>query len=860
MAGDFSFPIRQENFEKYYYPLWNDLRSQTNIERIPRLIMMSPYLLLSEVGIDVSAVLKIYLITTYSVLTISMFLFIESIRRQKFPAADKRSWIFSIIGGFLFAYNPVSLQFSGGISILFSLGILPLMLTLIISRPTDKCLPFYLAGLLLLSLGHPFTLVMNALIALATFGLRSLKLIGAVAVAQRASVSLVIFSFLFAWYLLPYFVYPISYEELGRAENISEAAVDTASNNAPHRILLLERDRFLYVDTIPAEESLAIFHFVSLSAIFVLAVFVTLLFIPRTSMKIAILLVSGYFVTAVLAMGTSGILGSLYYGLVDQPNGWIFRSPLKFQLYESFFLCSLFGMALHTLPQKIKRTPVVFALGVVLVVGVIFYGVYDANTRSLKPIKLPDEYYEISDILAKDNGGHKVVYYPIYSGSTTWSEGHSIQTFDSRSSPVPAYEIGSNINLVKEMLSVSYSKVTSEQYATVPFRTQVFFDYLSALGVKYVVFHDDTNNAFDKGNLNYLKSFSGAELVYNKGGWHLFQLEGTRDPIVNTYSNFALSSVVSEIPRIAKNWMPVVSYSNGSVMETLQKVNPMVSVESDGRISVGETAPELGTFEEFSISYNYEKSWKYMNGRSEVSVSVASDLNEEEFLSISNPQQEGIWFTSESTKVEPDQILLFSLNMNGENAQRNHVKLLGFSESDESWINMDSVVKGRLSDHEWKQYWWLIQIPHGISELRYAFFSATPLDNEKGPSILSIKQLMLQEIKISDTARVVEEKKLSPTEWVIKVNSTSPYLLVLPEVFDHGWQAEVNDKKIDAWLVNGMITGFFVQETGIQEVLITYSPQTAFELGGIIALMTSIISIGACLLLSGKITLDFPTQ
>ena len=32
---DFNFPIFNENFERAYFPLWNDITSQTNIERFP---------------------------------------------------------------------------------------------------------------------------------------------------------------------------------------------------------------------------------------------------------------------------------------------------------------------------------------------------------------------------------------------------------------------------------------------------------------------------------------------------------------------------------------------------------------------------------------------------------------------------------------------------------------------------------------------------------------------------------------------------------------------------------------------------------------------------------------------------------
>src|SRR5947208_16843618 len=48
---DFNFTIVNDNFEGSYFPLWNDVTSQTNIERLPRLVMMSPFILLSMLGV-----------------------------------------------------------------------------------------------------------------------------------------------------------------------------------------------------------------------------------------------------------------------------------------------------------------------------------------------------------------------------------------------------------------------------------------------------------------------------------------------------------------------------------------------------------------------------------------------------------------------------------------------------------------------------------------------------------------------------------------------------------------------------------------------------------------------------------------
>src|SRR6185436_11554539 len=62
---DFNFPIFNENFEGSYFPLWNDVTSQTNIERFPRLVMMSPFIGLSMLGVDISIITKIMIVGTF---------------------------------------------------------------------------------------------------------------------------------------------------------------------------------------------------------------------------------------------------------------------------------------------------------------------------------------------------------------------------------------------------------------------------------------------------------------------------------------------------------------------------------------------------------------------------------------------------------------------------------------------------------------------------------------------------------------------------------------------------------------------------------------------------------------------------
>src|SRR5207237_4877234 len=66
-----------------------------------------------------------------------------------------------IISAFVFAYNPVNLQFIGGISLLASIGMLPLSMYLVLRAGTKRYFPLLIALPMVFSLGHPFVFVMN---------------------------------------------------------------------------------------------------------------------------------------------------------------------------------------------------------------------------------------------------------------------------------------------------------------------------------------------------------------------------------------------------------------------------------------------------------------------------------------------------------------------------------------------------------------------------------------------------------------------------------------------------------------------------------------------------------------------------
>jgi hypothetical protein len=852
MKGDLNFPITNENFVKQYFPLWNDLSSQNNFDSIQRLPMMSPFIALAALGLDATIVVKLFFISTYILLTFSMYLFLQSVQKQiavkKFTifgtSIDKRSWIFSLLGGFIFAYNPVSLQFAGGPSILFSVGILPLMLYIILTRLHHRYFPLYIAGLLLLSTGHPFTLIMNAVIALLFLIVIHIRYVPVRLILPKVLLTTVTFTLLFAWYWIPYFTDIPIHSDLATEERLSRTGTNVISNNDPLKILLLERDRFLYVDTISGDYLLSTFHYASLVAIVGVALLTPLILSKKMPTAFPLFCIVGVNLSVLFTLGTKGPLGDLYFNIVSEENiGWIFRSPLKFQLYQSFFVAALFGISLTLLSKGRRQTIhfIVVILGLILLLGASFYGIYDANFNSFNPLTIPKEYYEIRTILETENGLNKVVYYPIYSGPTEWSEGHGILRFDMKSSPVPTYFVSRNE--IGNMLALPYSEFISEENRVVAFRTPSFYEYLSAIGVKYIVFHNDRNNELDEENLGYLLESHKAEVRYSKAGWYLFELKAEPSPPVSIPGINVLGNNQSDmnINQIAKRNVAVVTpFPNGTEIERHFVENSLPFKLSK---VILKNSP---SYQAFELRDNYFNNWHDQNGTSGMNLSLTAD-DQTDTLLIANNSTKGTWLFSHPISVRQNDTLFFSVNMKTENAQGVNITMFGYFPNEGKWLDIHPVVNGLTGDKNWKEYWSIIDTSQNMTMLRYGINPGSSATQSIELPRIWIKspELIGLEIEANHSNNtVVEYRKIMPYQWLVRVNVSSPYVLTLTEMFDPAWIASVEGREIESTLVNGIMNGFYIDKVGTYDILLQYRPQRAFELGIIISLITMASYVG----------------
>ena len=946
---DFNFPLLNENFEKSYFPLWNDITSQTNIERFPRLIMMSPFLTLSMLGIPVSIITKVMIIGAFTVITSTSYLFIKSISSLIFTNSGASSTtiadpevahdrnnntphhrdyfikFISLLTAFIFAYNPVNMQFIGGISILVSVGMLPLLLYIVLKAGTKKYFPLLIVPPLLFSLGHPFAFVTNIIFTVVFTFIIHHRVLKLRHIFLKLALSSFVLVFFLAWLILPYLSIPINSVDLGRDQELARNTYDLVSDNNFYKIFLLERDKFIYTSTEPSSSFSNYifsnpFHYFSLTLLISIACIALLFSFKKlgnpVAKRIIIFTSGGFVISLLLALGSSGPLDQPYWTLISQsPIGWIFRSPLKFQLYQGFFVSVLFAISVllivrrqydttannsasrHDLTITIlkkrikkwravnyKRIVIAYAL-VMIFIGSSGYGIYSANTASFNPIQLPEEYFEINKILEAKLDGSKVIYYPRYNEiSTAWSQDHIIPPYDMKSSVAPTYELSTSYAYVKETLyDYPYTKDL--------LNSTDFLDFLSTLGIKYIVFHNDRGYAIDQKNLSYLVNSSDLTTLYDKNSWYLFEIN--RQPeheiwaiqdIAQTdnlpQDSFAIGSRSLAVIDAALSLNSSSSSNNNPSFEklvTLKITNNNLNIKLKNEIP-NASFSVWAENKSLSKSSLQPDSWNLRNQVFNLEKVFDSGKNEYVLKISTEKSGNNLWsaLISSEIAVKSGTKYLFTFETKTINSHGTHAKIEGYDISTGAWKNLGFISDqpsntstqssiSLKSNSDWTLYRKILTISDQdgrITKVRYVINAGSVQDKLLGSGVTLVRQAGMYNLddnnnnaggvigdnRAENSAIAVKSTKISPTKYQVHITNTSKggsFLLAFSQAYEKGWVASYENTKeqIKSIPVYGMINGFYIDKTGDFTLNIEYRPQNLFVIGFVISLISVIVIV-----------------
>src|SRR5437867_1606041 len=856
---DFNFPIVNDNFEGSYFPLWNDVTSQTNIERLPRLVMMSPFILLSMLGVEVVIISKIMIVATFTFITITSYLLIKSLltyATPTHPKKDKYVTIVAIISAFVFAYNPANLQFIGGISLLASVGMLPLSMYLVLQAGTKRYFPLLIALPLVFSLGHPFVFVMNMMFTIIFMFVVYYRTLNLKHILSQLVLSSFVGILLLAWLIVPYLTVPTTSIELGRNQQLERDTFDLVSNNNFFKIFLLERDKFLYTVTEPSDFFGKIFHYTSL-ALEVGIAFFALLFMAtnhRLQKRTLLFLSAGFVACTFLALGSVGALDTPYWLVISQSGiGWIFRSPLKLQLYQGFFVSVLLAMSLVIIKDKISlntgryRKAIISPLLLVIVLaGSSAYGIYNANLLSFNPISLPQEYSEINDILEAKHDGSRAIYYPRYNEiATSWSQGHLIGPFDAKSSRVPTYDLSTTYSYVKQML---FDYPYTNQLLSSP----EYFEFLPSVGIKYIVFHNDRGYLVDQKNLEYLLSSNSVSILYSKNSWYLFEVKGEPVQQIRAVQGVVETDNLALVTSISSPSVAVIDTSLLGVSPALPD-NDLVKIrlfdhDLDVRLENLLQNPYFA-----SSSYGSLEAWNLLN-QMFGAERVPDKSNNEYVLELSTAQSaKNVWsgLVSNEITVETESKYLFTLEAKTNNALGTHAKIQGYDASEKTWKDLVFVTSeletqsSTLSIRpysDWTVYSKVVTIPNSnITKMRYVINAGTVADQSLGNAVSLVRKVGVYNLNnIGDNGRdtTLDFVKINPTKYQVNiVNNGGPFVLSFAQSYEKGWVASYENKEIKSIPLFGMINGFYVDKAGTFTLTIEYRPQEFFWIGASISII-----------------------
>lgn len=97
----------------------------------------------------------------------------------------------------------------------------------------------------------------------------------------------------------------------------------------------------------------------------------------------------------------------------------------------------------------------------------------------------------------------------------------------------------------------------------------------------------------------------------------------------------------------------------------------------------------------------------------------------------------------------------------------------------------------------------------------------------------------------NNVSNIINYEKINPTLWKVKINSSSPYILIFNELYDPLWVVQIkkDNLEIKSEPVYGLVNGFYINKTGEYELIINYKPQKLFKYANYITISTFLFLI-----------------
>lgn len=368
--GDFIFP-----FDALYYWLkhifvWSFQSGAVNLDgiiRLPgRLIYLIAFQLFGNIGVS-----YFFLLSSFVVIFSAFYYFAKHFLKIK-----KRSTL--IVLSLLFAFNPIFLGYLAKLGLLVAVAMLPLCLTFLYQTFFKRRFSYLILYLFALniSLIHPFTFVINLVVS------GSYAIYLAVNHWQyiRENVWKLVGFFAVAILMNLYFILPVlslgTISKSALSQDITTAPIDYTGlveiANTDNIFTALSLSKNVLIDFHFYTDGYQLIYFAVIFSLYIVLLTLYLFVfkkLERTDRKQFFIWMVALLMLLALSTASFFHIDVLIKFLIGLPGGWLFRSPLKWQLYTPLALVALFALLIRHVKDKMWLRVVNSILVMTIVLG-----------------------------------------------------------------------------------------------------------------------------------------------------------------------------------------------------------------------------------------------------------------------------------------------------------------------------------------------------------------------------------------------------------------------------------------------------------------------------------------------------------
>jgi hypothetical protein len=190
-------------------------------------------------------------------------------------------------------------------------------------------------------------------------------------------------------------------------------------------------------------------------------------------------------------------------------------------------------------------------------------------------------------------------------------------------------------------------------------------------------------------------------------------------------------------------------------------------------------------------------------------------------------------------------------------ANASSVSLIAYDEANQTSYVIGETAPINGNNTEWTPYTISVDVPDNVTKFRISLNPGLSNDTGRATTIwydqFELTPTRLGDRNVTPVANnetgPVSTNEVNPTKYIIRINATSPFQLVLSETYNPNWVASIYQngtliEEIEPTPAYGIVNGYWINATGPLEIVLEHKPQSSIEAGYAISGATMALGVG----------------